>query len=108
MKNYSFFLPFPLNSFNQAYATIFKLTSQHTLRKFNKKLCYFKMDTQPRYAMVKEVLGRTGSRGAITQVKVEFLDQKGRTLVRNVLGPVKEGDILKFAILFGFNQILIL
>lgn len=52
------------------------------------------MDSQPRYAMVKNVLGRTGSRGAITQVKVEFLDKSGRTLVRNVLGPVKEGDIL--------------
>lgn len=52
------------------------------------------MDSQPRYAMVKELLGRTGSRGAITQVKVEFLDQSGRTLVRNVMGPVKVGDIL--------------
>ena len=52
------------------------------------------MDSKPRYAMVKEVLGRTGSRGAITQVKVEFLDQSKRLLVRNVLGPVKVGDIL--------------
>ena len=52
------------------------------------------MDSQPRFAMVRKIIGRTGSRGAITQVQVEFLDQQGRTLVRNVLGPVKEGDIL--------------
>jgi len=44
--------------------------------------------------MVKEVIGRTGSRGAITQVKVQFLDNKDRLLVRNVMGPVKVGDML--------------
>ena len=52
------------------------------------------MDSQPRYVMVDEIIGRTGSRGGITQVKVSFLDNKSRTLVRNVMGPVKEGDIL--------------
>lgn len=52
------------------------------------------MDSQPRYVIVDEIIGRTGSRGGITQVKVVFLDNKTRTLVRNVMGPVKEGDIL--------------
>lgn len=52
------------------------------------------MESQPRVVMVKEIIGRTGSRGAITQVKVQFLDQKDRVLVRNVMGPVKEGDML--------------
>ena len=52
------------------------------------------MDSQPRYVMVDEIIGRTGSRGGITQVKVSLLDNKARTLVRNVMGPVKEGDIL--------------
>ena len=52
------------------------------------------MDSQPRYVMVDEIIGRTGSRGGITQVKVSSLDNKARTLVRNVMGPVKEGDIL--------------
>ena len=31
------------------------------------------MDSQPRYALVQDIIGRTGSRGGITQVKVNFL-----------------------------------
>jgi small subunit ribosomal protein S28e len=52
------------------------------------------MDSQPRYAYVVYIIGRTGSRGGITQVKVNFLDDKNRFLVRNVVGPVRKGDIL--------------
>jgi small subunit ribosomal protein S28e len=52
------------------------------------------MDSQPRYAMVEKIVGRTGSRGGITQVQVAFLDDKDRKLVRNVVGPVREKDIL--------------
>ena len=36
----------------------------------------------------------TGSRGGITQVKVAFMGNVKRTLVRNVKGPVRRNDIL--------------
>ena len=52
------------------------------------------MDAEPKTAMVKEIIGRTGSRGAITQVKVQFVDDPNRFLIRNVMGPVKVGDVL--------------
>ena len=46
-------------------------------------------------ATVDSIIGKTGSRGGITQVKVTITTQNGqRSLLRNVKGPVKKGDKL--------------
>jgi small subunit ribosomal protein S28e len=46
-------------------------------------------------ATVDSIIGITGSRGGISQVKVTINTQNGqRSLLRNVKGPVKKGDKL--------------
>jgi small subunit ribosomal protein S28e len=47
-------------------------------------------------AVIEEIIGRTGFRGEITQVRVKILEgrDKDKTMRRNVKGPVKLNDVL--------------
>lgn len=54
------------------------------------------VDTDSIPSEVVKIIGRTGMTGEATQVQVRVLDgrDKGRVIVRNIMGPVRMCDIL--------------
>lgn len=49
-------------------------------------------DSGVTFVRVSQLIGRNGSRGNLTQVRVEFVRAEDkRTLLRNVKGPVRAG-----------------
>ena len=47
-------------------------------------------------AVVEAIVGRTGARGEITQIKCRVLQgrNKGKSMRRNVRGPIRKRDVL--------------
>lgn len=47
-------------------------------------------------ARVEEIIGRTGTRGGVTQIRCKILDGRdsNKIIRRNVRGPIQIGDIL--------------
>jgi small subunit ribosomal protein S28e len=47
-------------------------------------------------AVVEVFVGRTGARGEVTQAKVKIIEgrNKGKSMRRNIKGPVKVGDMI--------------
>ncbi len=47
-------------------------------------------------ARVEEIVGRTGTRGEVTQIRCKVLEGRdaNKTLRRNVRGPIQIGDII--------------
>ena len=47
-------------------------------------------------AVVEDIVGRTGARGEVTQVRARIMqgNDQGKLIRRNVLGPIRVNDVL--------------
>jgi len=70
---------------------------QQKVREVKQEALRFGADTRMAVpAVVEDIIGRTGFRGEVTQVKARILqgDEKGKVMRRNVRGSVRLRDIL--------------
>lgn len=73
------------------------MAKQQKVREFKQEGIKSRLDTSTAVpAVVEEIIGRTGFRGEITQVKARILQgfDQGKVMRRNVKGPIKLRDIL--------------
>jgi len=51
-------------------------------------------ESKPEFVIVTKILKKVGKRGQGTQVRVKSITNIKKTLIRNIKGPVRIGDII--------------